>query len=87
MDVLPRLVEKLRAHKVLDTYDVQSSSAEMITQLKNIAPNLRVGIVYALNIGSIDHTKIDFIALEELSVSNRLIEELQQQDIDLFIST
>lgn len=86
-DVLPRLVEELRAHKVLDRYYVQSSSAEMITQIKNIAPNLRVGIVYALNIGSIDHTKIDFIALEESSVSDRLIEELQQQDIDLFVWT
>ncbi|KOS68679.1 glycerophosphodiester phosphodiesterase [Lysinibacillus contaminans] len=86
-DILLRLVEKLRVHKVLDTYYVQSSNTEMITQLKNITPNLRVGIVYALNIGLIDDTKVDFIALEESSVSDRLIEELQQQDIDLFVWT
>ncbi|CAM5366741.1 Glycerophosphodiester phosphodiesterase OS=Lysinibacillus sphaericus OX=1421 GN=LS41612_13480 PE=4 SV=1 [Lysinibacillus sphaericus] len=49
-DLLPRLVEKLRAYKVLDTYYVQSSDAQLMTQLKNITPHLRVGIVYALNI-------------------------------------
>lgn len=86
-DVLLRLVEKLRTYKMLDAYYVQSSSPEMMSQLKNIAPNLRVGIVYALNIGSIVDKKVDFIALEESSVSDHLIEELQQQDIDLFVWT
>ncbi|MFJ7736207.1 glycerophosphoryl diester phosphodiesterase membrane domain-containing protein [Lysinibacillus sp. NPDC097287] len=86
-DVLVRLVEKLRMHKVLDRYFVQSSNSEMMTMLKKLAPNLRVGIVYALNIGTIANLKVDFIALEESSVSDRLIEELQLLDIDLFVWT
>ena len=86
-NVLPRLVEKLRAHRVLDTYYVQSANPEMVEKLKKIAPNLRVGIVYALNVGLIDNNMIDFIALEESFVSENLIEELRQQDIDLFVWT
>ena len=86
-NVLPRLVEKLRAHKVLDTYYVQSANPEMVTNLKKIAPNLRVGIVYALNIGIIGNEIVDFVALEESFVSDDLIEELQQEDIDLFVWT
>lgn len=86
-NVLPRLVEKLRAHQVLDTYYVQAANPEMVTNLKKIAPNLRVGIVYALNVGVIENKMIDFIALEESFVSENLIEELRQQDIDLFVWT
>ncbi|MGE7693683.1 glycerophosphoryl diester phosphodiesterase membrane domain-containing protein [Lysinibacillus sp. NPDC094177] len=85
-DVLPKLVEKLKAYKVLDTYYVQSSEPQMMTQLKKLAPNLRVGIVYALNIGPMDET-VDFIALEEAWVTDQLIAELKQQKIDLFVWT
>mgnify|MGYP002409454625 CR=1 FL=1 len=86
-DLLPRLVEKLRAYKVLDTYYVQSSDAQLMTQLKNITPHLRVGIVYALNIGPLDHLTVDFIALEASWVDESLIAELNAQHLDLFIWT
>ncbi len=86
-DLLPRLVEKLRAYKVLDTYYVQSSDAQLMTQLKNITPHLRVGIVYALNIGPMDHLTVDFIALEASWVDESLIAELNAQHLDLFIWT
>ncbi|MGE7839951.1 glycerophosphoryl diester phosphodiesterase membrane domain-containing protein [Lysinibacillus sp. NPDC093712] len=86
-DLLPRLVEKLRAYKVLDTYYVQSSDSQLMTQLKILTPNLRVGIVYALNIGPIDDLNVDFIALEESWVNEDLITELKAQHMDLFVWT
>ncbi|MFJ7666813.1 glycerophosphoryl diester phosphodiesterase membrane domain-containing protein [Lysinibacillus sp. NPDC097195] len=86
-DLLPRLVEKLRYYKVLDTYYVQSANAQLMTQLKSITPNLRVGIVYALDIESIDALNVDFIALEESWVNERLIMELKNQHMDLFVWT
>ncbi|MFJ7916302.1 MULTISPECIES: glycerophosphoryl diester phosphodiesterase membrane domain-containing protein [unclassified Lysinibacillus] len=85
-DVLPKLVEKLKAYKVLDTYYVQSSDPQMMSQLKKLAPNLRVGIVYALNIGPMDET-VDFISLEEAWVTDQLISEMKQQKIKLFVWT
>ncbi|MGE7926498.1 glycerophosphoryl diester phosphodiesterase membrane domain-containing protein [Lysinibacillus xylanilyticus] len=85
-DVLPKLVEKLKAYKVLDKYYVQSSDPQMMSQLKKLAPNLRVGIVYALNIGPMDET-VDFISLEEAWVTDQLISEMKQQKIDLFVWT
>ncbi|TDY05530.1 UNVERIFIED_CONTAM: glycerophosphoryl diester phosphodiesterase [Lysinibacillus xylanilyticus] len=85
-DVLPKLVEKLKAYKVLDKYYVQSSDPQMMSQLKKLAPNLRVGIVYALNIGPMDET-VDFISLEEAWVTDQLIGEMKQQKIDLFVWT
>ncbi|MEY9979581.1 glycerophosphoryl diester phosphodiesterase membrane domain-containing protein [Lysinibacillus sp. RC79] len=85
-DILPKLVEKLKAYKVLDTYYVQSSDPQMMTQLKKLAPNLRVGIVYTLNIGPMDET-VDFISLEESWVTDQLIAEVKQQKIDLFVWT
>lgn len=85
-DILPKLVEKLKAYKVLDTYYVQSSDPQKMAQLKKLAPNLRVGIVYALNIGPMDET-VDFISLEEAWVTDQLISEMKQQKIDLFVWT
>ncbi|WP_409369259.1 glycerophosphoryl diester phosphodiesterase membrane domain-containing protein [Lysinibacillus sp. 38-6] len=86
-DLLPRLVEKLRYYKVLDTYYVQSANAQLMTQLKTITPNLRVGIVYALNIGATDELTVDFIALEESWVNERLMTELKRQHKELFVWT
>ena len=85
-DVLPKLVKKLKAYKVLDKYYVQSSDPQMMSQIKKLAPNLRVGIVYALNIGPMDET-VDFISLEEAWVTDQLISEMKQQKIDLFVWT
>ncbi|MEK8197702.1 glycerophosphodiester phosphodiesterase [Lysinibacillus sp. FSL M8-0134] len=85
-DVLPKLVEKLRNYKVLDSYYVQSADGQKMTQLKNLVPNLRVGIVYALNIGPMEEN-VDFIALEESWVTEQLIEELKQHPTDLFVWT
>lgn len=85
-DVLPKLVEKLKAYKVLDKYYMQSSDPQMMSQLKKLAPNLRVGIVYALNIGPMDET-VDFISLEEAWVTDQLIAEMKQQKTDLFVWT
>nr|WP_232900701.1 glycerophosphodiester phosphodiesterase [Lysinibacillus fusiformis] len=85
-DVLPKLVEKLRKYKVLDSYYVQSVDGQKMTQLKKIVPNLRVGIVYALNIGPMEES-VDFIALEESWVTEQLIEELKQNPMDLFVWT
>jgi glycerophosphoryl diester phosphodiesterase len=85
-DVLPKLVEKLKVYKVLDTHYVQSSDLQMMAQLKKLAPNLRVGIVYALNIGPMVET-VDFISLEESWITDQLIAELKQQKMDLFVWT
>ncbi|MEK5431046.1 glycerophosphodiester phosphodiesterase [Lysinibacillus sp. FSL R7-0073] len=85
-DVLPKLVEKLRKYKVLDSYYVQSTDGQKMTQLKKLVPNLRVGIVYALNIGPMEES-VDFIALEESWVTEQLIEELKQNPMDLFVWT
>lgn len=85
-DVLPKLVEKLRKYKVLDSYYVQSADGQKMTQLKKLVPNLRVGIVYALNIGPMEEN-VDFIALEESWVTEQLIEELKQHPTDLFVWT
>lgn len=85
-DVLPKLVEKLRKYKVLDSYYVQSADVQKMTQLKKLVPNLRVGIVYALNIGPMEEN-VDFIALEESWVTEQLIEELKQHPTDLFVWT
>ncbi|MGE7090544.1 glycerophosphoryl diester phosphodiesterase membrane domain-containing protein [Lysinibacillus sp. NPDC048646] len=86
-DLLPSLVKKLKDHQVLDTYYVQSASSQLMTQLKKLAPNLRVGIVYALTVGSMSDATVDFIALEESWVSDNLIAELQQSNMDLFVWT
>lgn len=85
-DVLPKLVEKLRQYKVLDSYYVQSADVQKMAQLKKLVPNLRVGIVYALNIGPMEEN-VDFIALEESWVTEQLIEELKQHPTELFVWT
>jgi len=86
-DMLQRLIAVLDQYKALDVHYIQSLEMDIATQIKEMEPRLKVGVVYALNLGALPKTDLDFIAIEQYFVTERLIEQAKQQEKQLFVWT
>ncbi len=86
-DMLQRLIAVLDQYKALDVHYIQSLEMDIAIQIKEMEPRLKVGVVYALNLGSLPKTDLDFIAIEQYFVTERLIEQAKQQEKQLFVWT
>ncbi len=86
-DMLQRLIAVLDKYKALDVHYIQSLEMDIATQIKEMEPRLKVGVVYALNLGALPKTDLDFIAIEQYFVTERLIEQAKQQEKQLFVWT
>ena len=86
-DMLERLIAVLDKYKALDVHYIQSLEMDIVKQIKEMEPRLKVGAVYALNLGSLPKTDLDFVAIEQYFVTERLIEQAKQQGKQLFVWT
>ena len=86
-DMLQRLIAMLDQYKALDVHYIQSLEMDIAIQIKEMEPRLKVGVVYALNLGALPKTDLDFIAIEQYFVTERLIEQAKQQEKQLFVWT
>ena len=86
-DMLQRLIAVLDQYKALDVHYIQSLEMDIAIQIKEMEPRLKVGVVYALNLGALPKTDLDFIAIEQYFVTERLIEQAKQQEKQLFVWT
>ncbi|WP_431029994.1 glycerophosphoryl diester phosphodiesterase membrane domain-containing protein [Lysinibacillus sp. LZ02] len=86
-DMLERLIAVLDEYKALDVHYIQSLDIEIAKQIKAMEPRLKVGAVYALNVGYLPKTELDFIVIEQFFVTERLIEQAKQQEKQLFVWT
>lgn len=86
-DMLERLIAVLDKYRALDVHYIQSLEMDMAKQIKEMEPRLKVGAVYAFNLGSLPKTDLDFIAIEQYFVTERLIEQAKQQEKQLFVWT
>ena len=86
-DYLERLVAQLADNGVLSTYYVQSMNNIIMEKIEALEPRLKTGSVYTFHIGALPITDTDFYAIEESSVSAKLVEEARQKNKPLFIWT
>ena len=86
-DMIESLIAVLEQYKGLDVHYIQSLEMDMAKQIKDMEPRLKVGAVYALHLGTLPKTNLDFIAIEQYFVTERLIEQAKQQEKQLFVWT
>ena len=55
--------------------------------MEALEPRLKTGSVYAFHVGSLPTTDTDFYAIEDSSVSAKVLEEARQKNKPLFIWT
>lgn len=86
-DYLERIVAQLADNGVLSTYYVQSLNNTIMEKMEALEPRLKTGSVYAFHVGSLPTTDTDFYAIEDSSVSAKVLEEARQKNKPLFIWT
>lgn len=86
-DMIERLIALLDEYNALDVHYIQSLDGTIIKQIKARQPRLKVGLVYAVAVGSLPKTNADFIALEQYFVSGRLIKQAHAENKELFVWT
>ncbi|MEC1177465.1 glycerophosphodiester phosphodiesterase [Metasolibacillus meyeri] len=86
-DYLARLIALLEKYDALETHYVQSLDSSVIWQLNELEPRLKVGLVFALYIGRIPPIEADFIAMQQDVASGRLMEQVKNSEMELFVWT
>ncbi len=86
-NMLERLIALLDEYEALDVHYIQSLSLPTTEKVKELEPRLKVGPVYALNLGNLPETDLDFISMEQYFATERIIEQAREQDKPLFVWT
>ena len=86
-NMLERLIALLDRYEALDVHYIQSLSLPIAEKVKELEPRLKVGPVYALNLGDLPETDLDFISMEQYFATERIIEQAKEWDKPLFVWT
>lgn len=86
-DMLEKLITLLDEYETLDVHYIQSLYFPVIKKVKELEPRLKVGAVYALNVGSLPETEFDFVSIEQYFVTDSLVERAKELDKPLFVWT
>ncbi len=86
-DMAERLIALLDKYKALDVHYIQSLYYPVCKQIKELEPRLKVGAVYALNVGSIPETEFDFVSIDQYFITDSLIEKAKEWGKPLFVWT
>ena len=86
-NMLERLIALLDRYEALDVHYIQSLSLPIAKKVKELEPRLKVGPVYALNLGDLPETDLDFISMEQYFATERIIEQAKERDKPLFVWT
>ena len=86
-NMLERLIALLDRYEALDVHYIQSLSLPTAEKVKELEPRLKVGPVYALNLGDLPETDLDFISMEQYFATERIIEQAKERDKPLFVWT
>lgn len=87
LDFLDLFIQQLAEANVLDVHYVQSLDSNLVLALEEKEPRLITGLVYAVAMGSIPNTEADFVAIEQLFVTGRLVDQTQRMDKEIFVWT
>ena len=85
--LLQQLIEILKQYNAVSTHWIQSLDVTLMRQLNELEPALFVGATYAISVGAIPNDGVDFVAIEQFFVTNRLIEQSKQKNVPLLVWT
>ncbi|CAM3316916.1 glycerophosphoryl diester phosphodiesterase membrane domain-containing protein [Vagococcus fessus] len=86
-EMVDNLINLLEEKKVATDYIVQSLDKDVLDEIKAKAPYIKTGYVIPLTIGHAPKSDHDIYVIEEFSVNEKLISEIEELDKEIFIWT
>ncbi|MDF0478861.1 glycerophosphodiester phosphodiesterase [Vagococcus sp. PNs007] len=86
-EMVDNLINLLEEKKVATDYIVQSLDKDVLDEIKEKAPYIKTGYVIPLTIGHAPKSDHDIYVIEEFSVNEKLISEIEELDKEMFIWT
>ena len=86
-EMVDNLINLLEEKKVATDYIVQSLDKDVLDEIKEKAPYIKTGYVIPLTIGHAPQSNHDIYVIEEFSVNEKLISEIEELDKEIFIWT
>lgn len=86
-DYLERLIALLAEYNAMNVHWIQSLDVPLMRHLNELEPALFVGATYAVSIGAIPNEGVDFVAIEQSFVTNRLVEQSKEKNVPLLVWT
>jgi glycerophosphoryl diester phosphodiesterase len=83
-DLAPAVIEQVRANQMEDQVVLMSLSQEGISQVRQLAPDLKVGFVSAFAVGDLSRLTVDFLALNQQAVNSNLLQSARERSIDVY---
>lgn len=84
---LSDVMATVRKHNMEDMVLFQSLDKKAILDFKDMYPDATVGYILGLNIGKLENLNIDFYALEDFSMRERILTDLKRQGKGIFVWT
>lgn len=80
-------LQLIRQYGVEDQVVVKSNSIEAVRQFRALAPDLKLGYVFAVGVGDISRLPIDFLSVNQQYVNADLMQRAAGQNMDVFAWT
>lgn len=84
---LSDVMATVRKHNMEDMVLFQSLDKKAILDFKDMYPDATVSYILGLNIGKLENLNIDFYALEDVSMRERILTDLKRQGKGIFVWT
>ena len=85
--LVQRVVDILREEDFVDECVVSSLDQNGLTQVQNIAPEIRTGLITAVSIGQLSRSPFDFLSVSASRVTPELISAAHRQDKEVHVWT
>lgn len=86
-ELAEKVIELIRDHEMEEQVLLMSLSLEAVQQLRELAPDMKIGYVSAAAAGDLTRLNVDFLAVSQQSITPRLISNSKNRGIPVFAWT
>lgn len=80
-------VQLIRQYGVEEQVVVKSNNIQAVRQMRDLAPDLKLGYVFAVGVGDISRLPIDFLSVNQQYITPDLVQRAEQQNMKLYAWT
>lgn len=82
-----KVVDLVRAKGMQNEVVISSLNTEGLAQVRHLAPELKIGLIYQIEIGSVDRLDVDFLEPEASQVTPSLLDAANARGLPVYVWT
>jgi glycerophosphoryl diester phosphodiesterase len=82
-----RVIEVVRRSGIEKTCEILSLEAKAISQVRRLAPEIRLGYLSSVAVGDLSRLDVDYLALADRVATSRLIGAAHDRGLDIYVWT